>query len=457
MGQMKTERIWEFFENLNEFVYVADMDTYELLYMNKRTLRAYGFESLEEIKGKKCHEVLHTCSTPCTICNNNELTEDMFREWQSYNPILDKHFLLKDTMLEYEGRRCRMEIAIDVSAQEKRSNMLQSYQNLELSANEGFRIALQASTPDESIDVILEYLGKALKGERTYIFEQNESGCDDNTYEWVANGVVPEKENLQNVPPEVCANWYRNFSENRSIVIEDIEDIREDEPLQYETLKRQNIHSLVVVPLYDDGKIIGFYGVDNPPRKSMDYAQNMLQIVGHFIISCLKRRSMLRQLQIMSYSDQLLGIGNRYAMQKYIAEIQQGESIGIVYCDVTGLKHINDTEGHEAGDRLLIGACDSLKRVFGDCGLFRIGGDEMLVLGRQMEETVLYERVEALKGDMRAHNVVMAVGAVWKKDYKANLNKLLSEAERLMYKDKAAFYRTAGVDRRQSARRCTEC
>ena len=53
---------------------------------------------------------------------------------------------------------------------------------------------------DQSLEVLLEHLGKALNGERTYIFEQNESGGDDNTYEWVADGVEPEKESLQNVP-----------------------------------------------------------------------------------------------------------------------------------------------------------------------------------------------------------------------------------------------------------------
>ncbi|RAZ93509.1 GGDEF domain-containing protein, partial [Klebsiella oxytoca] len=78
-------------------------------------------------------------------------------------------------------------------------------------------------------------------------------------------------------PPEVCASWYRNFSIGKHIVINDLEDIRVSDPLQYENLKNQDIHSLVVVPLYDDDRIIGFYGVDNPPAKSLEYTSNMLQ------------------------------------------------------------------------------------------------------------------------------------------------------------------------------------
>ena len=191
--------------------------------------------------------------------------------------------------------------AAAVGDRRQRSDM-QSVQNLETVINEGLRVALLEETPDQSLEVLLEHLGKALSGERTYIFEKNESGCDDNTYEWTAGGVEPEKENLQNVPSEVCAGWYRNFSIGKHIVIGSLEDIRETDPLPYENLKRQNIHSLVVVPLYDGKKIIGFYGVDNPPVKLLEYASNMLQTAAYFIVSSLKRRNLFRELQKRSYN-----------------------------------------------------------------------------------------------------------------------------------------------------------
>lgn len=179
---------------------------------------------------------------------------------------------------------------------------MQSIQNLETVINEGLRVALLEETPDQSLEVLLEHLGRALNGERTYIFEQNKSGGDDNTYEWVAAGVKPEKDNLQNVPREVCASWYRKFRIGKHIVIESLEDIRESEPLQYENLKRQRVCSLVVVPLYDGKNIIGFYGVDNPPAKSLEYASNMLQTAAYFIVSSLKRRNLVRELQKRSYN-----------------------------------------------------------------------------------------------------------------------------------------------------------
>ena len=187
-------------------------------------------------------------------------------------------------------------------ARESHSGM-RSVQNLEAVINEGLRVALLEKTPDQSLDVLLEHLGKALNGDRTYIFEQNASGGDDNTYEWAAEGVESEKESLQNLPSEVCASWYQNFGVGGHIVIENLEDIRQSDPIQYENLKRQNIHSLVVVPLYDGKQIIGFYGVDNPPVKSLEYASNMLQTAAYFIVSSLKRRDLFRKLQKRSYLE----------------------------------------------------------------------------------------------------------------------------------------------------------
>lgn len=205
---------------------------------------------------------------------------------------------MDDSMMNFE----RTGGCAPVVEEQEQHNDMQGVQNLETIINEGLRVALMKETPDQSLEVLLEYLGRALNGERTYIFEQNEFGGDDNTYEWVADGVEPEKENLQNVPPEVCADWYQNFSIGKHVAIERLEEIRETVPLQYEVLKRQNIHSLVVVPLYDGKKLIGFYGVDNPPVKSMEYASNMLQTAAYFIVSSLKRRNLVRELQKRSYT-----------------------------------------------------------------------------------------------------------------------------------------------------------
>lgn len=444
------EPIWEFFENMNELVYVADVDTYEFIYMNRKALSICGLSSLEETKGKKCYEVLQNTSTPCEFCNNSDLVPGQFKEWRYYNPVYNRHTMVKDTVIELDGRRLRIEIAIDISADTRQNEIIRDYQNREALINEALRTALQASDPETSLKIVIEYLGKALGGERVYIFEKNAEGGDDNTYEWVANGVSPQKDNLQNVPPEVCEGWYRLFVEDKCVVIRDTEEVSRENPLVYETLKRQNISSITVVPLYEDGRVIGFYGVDNPPAESLHYISDMLWIMGHFIESLLKMRNLVRSLQKMSYLDQLTQIGNRYAMVKYTEDMCPGESVGIVYADITGLKRVNDAEGHEAGDRLIRAASACMKEAFGDAyELFRIGGDELLAICAGIGETEFRERVARLRNIMAESSVNMAVGADWEKDSTAGVSVVLAAAETQMYKDKAAYYQRSGIDRRR--------
>ena len=157
----------------------------------------------------------------------------------------------------------------------------------------------------------------------------------------------------------------------------------------------------------------------------------------------------MKELEVMSYNDQLTGLGNRYALNKYMSTVDSSRSIGIVYCDVTGLKKVNDTEGHEMGDRLLKNACECLRRVFSDCGLFRIGGDEFLAAVNGVTREELNERVRLLKNDMKEHNVNMAVGEVWTDKRPENPDVILTEAEKLMYQDKADYYKRTGIDRRK--------
>ncbi len=444
------EPIWGFFENMNELVYVADVDTYEFIYMNKRALSICGLTSLEQTRGKKCYEVLQNASAPCEICNNRELVPGQFKEWRYYNPVYNRHTLVKDTLIELDGRRLRIEIAIDISADTKQNEIIRDYQNKEALINEALRTAMLASDPETSLKIAIEYLGKALGGERVYIFEKNAQGGDDNTYEWVANGVSPQKDNLQNVPPEVCEGWYRAFADDKCVVIDDTEDVRTKNPLQYEMLKQQDISSITVVPLYEDGRVIGFYGVDNPPAESLHYISNMLQIMGHFMESLLKMRNLVKNLERMSYLDQLTQIGNRYAMVKYTEGMRPGESVGIVYGDITGLKRVNDAEGHEAGDHLILAASACMKEAFGDAyELFRIGGDELLAICAGIGETEFRERVARLRKIMADSSVNMAVGADWEKDSEAGVSVVLAAAETQMYKDKAAYYQRTGIDRRR--------
>ena len=161
-------------------------------------------------------------------------------------------------------------------------------------------------------------------------------------------------------------------------------------------------------------------------------------------------RNLVRNLQRMSYLDQLTQIGNRYAMEAYTKNMCPEESVGIVYGDITGLKRVNDAEGHAAGDHLICSSCACMKAAFGDTyKLFRIGGDELLAICVGISEADFQERVGKLKEIMAESSVNMAVGADWKSSNTAGIGAVLAAAEARMYEDKADYYRKAGIDRRR--------
>lgn len=434
---MEDGKIWGFYEELNEIVYVVDIDTNEMVYMNRKAREIYGINSNEELKRKKCYELLAGSFSPCAVCSNHKLKPGYFLEEVNYDPVIKKKLALKKTMIEEDGKRYRFDLAVDIGNggwQEGEG------ENNDAMINEGLRISLAAPTPEASISALFEYLGQSLGGDRVYLFEEMEGGTFNNTYEWCARRISPQKENLQGVPFKVVSMWYQRFQQGKNVIIKNLESIREEDPEVYQYLKPQNIQSLVVSPLVSEKKIIGFYGVDNPPEKYLNHITTIIQIWGHFIISLLRRRNLVRRLEEMCYQDQLTGIGNRHAMHEYIKEIDSEKSIGIVYFDVMGLKKMNDTKGHQVGDQLLIRASKCLKRQFGEYALFRIGGDEFLALCPQIEEQELKKRIESLRVDMQKTDAVMAIGCVWQSDGKKDMDQLIKQADKRMYEEKRDWY-----------------
>ncbi|MDE6387954.1 MAG: sensor domain-containing diguanylate cyclase [Lachnospiraceae bacterium] len=407
--------------------------------MNRKAREIYGVNDIKDIKGKKCYEILSGSCAPCACCNHDRLKEGFFLEEVRYIPIIRKKMVLKDTVVEENGRRYRFELAVDLGAWEQQNI---GYEANEAMVNEGLRLALAAHTPEQSIDVLLEYLGQSLQSERVYIFEESGRKMVNNTYEWCANDVIPQKENLQDVPFEVVSMWYQRFVKGESVIIKNVENIKEEDAAVYEYLTPQKIRSLVVTPLVNEGEIIGFYGVDNPPEKFLEHITTLLQILGHFLVALIHRRNQMRRLEELCFEDQLTGIGNRHAVHDYFEKIDSGRSVGILYCDVMGLKKMNDSMGHKAGDQLLIRSSECLKKVFKEYELFRVGGDEFLAVCAGIEEQELNRRMEQLKCEMKEHNAPMALGSVWRAESKEQMDKLLTLADDRMYENKRKLYAT---------------
>ena len=114
-------------------------------------------------------------------------------------------------------------------------------------------------------DSLLETVGAYYQADRCYIFATDSSGkYVVNTHEWCAPGVVPEKDNLQEVPIEVLDPWVYEFKKQGAFYLSCDDEYAEKEPLVYEVLKPQNIQSLMAAPMMESGREVGFLGIDNP-------------------------------------------------------------------------------------------------------------------------------------------------------------------------------------------------
>lgn len=431
----------ELLNELNEVVYVVELETYELLYLNTFGLRLFGYEKFDEVKGYRCHEIFYKENSPCSFCNASRLTLEEYYEWECKNPILNKYFIVKEKLLKRNGKNVHMVIAVDITQKQKEKDQLEN-------ALENERIVLNCikmmhSSVDIDISIVntLKVMGEYLNSGRTYIFELTDNNTLNNTYEWCADEVKAEKELLQGVPIEDLTRWINTFNRGSNIIIENLEDIKEINEKEYITLHSQNIHSLIAIPIMENGVFHGFFGVDNPPVERIQNITDILNILSYFFLEILQRKRLMEKLQKLSYFDTLTGALNRNA---FIRDLEKplgiAKQLGVVFVDVNGLKDVNDNFGHMAGDELIINTFNEIKKVFKNALKYRTGGDEFIVFCRNETEQVFAEKVAELKANLRSTNGNMAaVGANWIPSTE-NINKSIKLAEINMYKDKEKFY-----------------
>ena len=137
--------------------------------------------------------------------------------------------------------------------------------------------------------------------------------------------------------------------------------------------------------------------------------------------------------------DPLTGLKNRRVLRKFFEEIK-GKKGCIAFIDVNKFKHINDNWGHEVGDKCLIALAMNMKKVFRvEDGLFRLGGDEFLVVCPGISKDEMEQRLKDLKGEIKNSvkgiTLKVAVG-VERFDKDSHIDEVLKIADKKMYKDK---------------------
>lgn len=149
----------------------------------------------------------------------------------------------------------------------------------------------------------------------------------------------------------------------------------------------------------------------------------------------------------MAYTDSLTGVKTKNAYflaeEKINKRIDDGEieKLGIAIFDLNDLKSINDTQGHDAGDKAIINACHLISDVFKLSPIYRVGGDEFVAI---LEDEDYDHRLSLVKAfneriekNIKNGDVVLSVGlAVYVKDEDKDLNSIFKKADANMYEHK---------------------
>ena len=159
-----------------------------------------------------------------------------------------------------------------------------------------------------------------------------------------------------------------------------------------------------------------------------------------------------QQLIYLCYHDTLCGLYNRNFFEKEMNRLSDGRyaPVGIIICDLDGLKFINDTQGHKSGDQLLCKAADILRSTFRSSDIVaRIGGDEFAVLVTGADQGTTEGLVARLKDnvdDFNAHGphtpLHMSIGSAVSQSHPIDMEGLFREADNRMYEEKMRVKRS---------------
>lgn len=122
---------------------------------------------------------------------------------------------------------------------------------------------------------------------------------------------------------------------------------------------------------------------------------------------------MIQRLQALDFEDRLTQVGNLNALLAHLDELSSEKSLGVIFGDVSELKEVNDTYGHEAGNQLLIKTASIFTLSFGDEAVFRVGGDEFIVLCSGMRKDTFLLKVQQLRLNFLMRGINIAIGQSW--------------------------------------------
>ena len=246
---------------------------------------------------------------------------------------------------------------------------------------------------------------------------------------------------------DIAVTWSDIIAGSNCLILannQDMQFVKEKNPIWYDSLKAASVESMVLVPLRNGTELLGYIWATNFQAKNADRIKEILELTSYFVSSDLSKRQMFERLKYLSSIDLLTGVYNRNEMNNRIEALvnsEEGKPLGVVFADLNGLKYLNDNEGHMVGDLLLKNAAMKLQNVFIGSAVFRAGGDEFVVLVNDVSREQFEKLVSELDRviELKENGISFSYGTAYLEDNR-NIRQALTAADEEMYKYKQEYY-----------------
>lgn len=294
-----------------------------------------------------------------------------------------------------------------------------------------------------AINNLLEKIGHFTKADRAYIVDEKD-GCYYNTYEWCNEGIEPQINQLQNLRAEDMPYWIPKLSSGESIFIEDLENVKETMPVEYEILKPQNIHTLIVFPIILSNTLKGFIGVDNPNIKDAKDAIRLLAALGSYLGTTRENAAVYAKLEYRLNYDSLTKAYNRYGFYKNAQKLIK-EHTDTEYClilsDIKSFKLINEIYGENIADKILIDEVNIIRqKMKGNSVLGRLNGDiiAMVIPKEYLSEKEFSDMIKLLSDRYSNKNFRLHIylGVYYIKDVNETIRQMVDKVSLVIMKSK---------------------
>ena len=427
----------EAFDTMQDSVIIIDPETRDLLYCNAAAQQNFGLDSENGYQGGKCYEICRQQHVPCDDCSMPQLSSGRFRQVLIHNPLNGHDYFTRSTLIPWRGSSSRITILLDMTDYLGRSTAQNDMIYRTTALNDALRLSMGEPDPAIGIQRMLASIGSRFEVQRAMLFEED-GECVRLSYDWAAPGVLPLSDTLAPIPRTELTHLYEKFVHNNIITISDTDSYWAHTPGGVPHLA--NMQRITAARITLDGHAYGYLELVNPPEHLLNNSAMLLGTVSRFVAILLRNRDMQENLRRISHIDQLTGAMNRRGLIEYLPTLPAGQRYLLIFADVNGLKQTNDTSGHEAGDHLIRQTVAVLRQGDGAV-VFRMGGDEFLLLRRIEPEQDIAGICHSIKHQLHEQGISAALGAITLDTPIDDIDTAVAQVDKLMYEDKMSHYR----------------